>query len=220
MFRIKICGVTDVADAVHAARCGADAIGLNFYEKTPRCVSPETAAKIARALPANVVKVGVFVNAAIDHVRETVARIPLDAVQLHGDEGADAESALSGIPVIRVYRHGCAGVDVLDQLLQECRRRGRLPDALLVDAYRSDSYGGTGQAIDWRQLPEIRRRAGSLPLILAGGLTPDNVGEAIRIACPDGVDTASGVETAPGRKDPVLVERFISVALAAQRKQA
>ena len=215
MFRIKVCGVTSIEDACHAARCGADAIGLNFYRGSLRCISPEQAADIASAMPAGVVKVGVFVNAAPEDIRSLVETVRLDAVQLHGDEGADELAALAGIPVVCAYRHGPGRLATLDKLLLECRRAGRLPDAILVDAHRSDAYGGTGAAVDWSQLAEVRERVGALPLILAGGLTPENVATAIRASNPSAVDTASGVEAEPGRKDPVLVERFVTAARAA-----
>jgi len=213
MFRIKICGITNARDALAAAQAGADAVGLNFYPKSPRCVRPEPAARIAHALPPGVVKVGLFVNAAAEQICQTFDRLGLDLVQLHGDEPPELLARLGSRPVMRAFRVGQRGVKPVEAYLDECRRRGCLPTLVLLDAHAEGLYGGSGQRCDWdavRQYP-----ADMPPLVLAGGLTPDNVAEAIQSVRPAAVDTASGVELALGQKDPALVRRFAAAALKA-----
>ncbi len=220
MFRVKICGITRVQDALAAARAGADAIGLNFYEKSPRFVSPEFARQVAAALVANslaegVLRVGVFVNSSVDQVKQIAAAADLDAVQLHGDEPAEAIRDLAPLRVIRARRMDARGVGPIEDDLDRCRSLGRLPDALLVDAAAPGSYGGTGQTVDWGLLAEHGQWRHGVPLILAGGLQCENVAEAIRAVRPHGVDTASGVESAPGVKDHEKVAAFVKRALDA-----
>lgn len=212
MFRIKICGVTRVEDARLIAAAGADAIGLNFYAGSPRCVAVATARAIAAALPPEVAKVGVFVNAAVETIRATVEQVGLDIVQLHGDEPPELIAELAPLPVVRAWRAQADRWDALREYLDACRRSGALPAALLVDAHQSGAYGGTGSQVDWAELAARGALFAGLPLILAGGLRPDNVAAAIRAVQPWGIDTASGVEASPGAKDPALVQEFVTNA--------
>jgi phosphoribosylanthranilate isomerase len=214
VFRIKICGITTVEDALLAAEAGADAIGLNFYERSPRYVTAERAKEICAALPRGVAKVGVFVNSLPKGVVATAERLGLDAVQLHGDEGPDFLAALGQLPVIRAFRCKEATLDGVRAFLNLCEPAAH-PVAILLDAHAPGGYGGTGQVLDWAAIRREQHKLGGLPLILAGGLTPENIAEAIRIARPAAVDTASGVESAPGKKDSAKVRAFITAAKAA-----
>jgi phosphoribosylanthranilate isomerase len=229
MFRIKICGITNVEDAIAAVDAGADAIGLNFYEKSPRCVTPIDSWKIAESLRTSfdrsVACVGLFVNHTYDEILEIRRRGPKWPIQLHGDEppellarfGPQPTSPLSGPEwkIIRARRFGDDGVAAIKADIEECARAGRLPDAVLLDAATPGRYGGTGESISWLGVADHQRWLAGLPLILAGGLAPDNVAEAIRIVRPAAVDVASGVESSPGRKDPVKVRDFVAAATAA-----
>jgi len=218
MFRIKICGITNVDDALAAARAGADAVGLNFYPKSPRCVDADAADRIIASLPRETVKVGLFVNAPAQEVCRTFDRLGLDLIQLHGDEPPRYLAQLAGRPVMRAFRPGPDGLEPLERYLAHCRRLGCTPRLVLVDALVPGQYGGTGRLADWHLL---RTYAGAAkagpgpPLVLAGGLTPGNVAEAIAIVRPAAVDTASGVELGPGRKDPAAVEAFVRAARTA-----
>ena len=237
MFRIKICGITNVEDATAAVDAGADAIGLNFYEKSPRFVTEPNAALIARVVRQHCAKekrpggaiaiVGVVVNkpphemSVLYHFRG----VGLRCVQLHGDEPPEVIATFqspiaSPLPttdwrVIRARRFDDNGVAAIAKDLEACEAAGRRPDAVLVDALTPGRYGGTGETVSWVGLADHRRWLGDTPLILAGGLTPDNVAEAIRIVRPHAVDVASGVESAPGKKDPHKVRDFIAAARAA-----
>jgi phosphoribosylanthranilate isomerase len=214
VFRIKICGITTAANALLAAEAGADAIGLNFYDKSPRCVTAERAKEICDALPAGVAKVGVFVNSLPKGIIATVNRVGLTAVQLHGDEGPDFLAALGKLPVIKAFRCKESTLDGVKAFLDLCGESSQ-PIAVLLDAHAPGTYGGTGQVLDWAALGKERNKLLGLPLILAGGLTPQNVAQAISLARPDAVDTASGVESAPGIKDPGRVSAFLKAANAA-----
>jgi phosphoribosylanthranilate isomerase len=210
MFRIKICGITNVDDARAVAAAGADAVGLNFYPESPRCVDPEQARQIVDALPDELVKVGLFVNAPREEVCRTFDRLGLDLIQLHGDELPEFLTRLGDRPVIRAFRLGQSGLDPLHRYLDDCRRLECVPRLVLVDAWVKENYGGTGQVADWQVIKEFPAGKACPPLVLAGGLTPENVAEAIRTVRPAAVDTASGVESSPGRKDPEAVEAFVS----------
>lgn len=212
VFRVKICGITNAEDARHAAGAGADAIGINFYGGSVRAVTLDQARGIAEAAPAEVAKVGVFVNAGADEVRQTAERLNLDYVQLHGDESPSVLGELAGLRVILAFRLGNAGWRPLVDYLDECRRLAAMPVAVLADACREGAYGGTGQAIDWAVARQFHELQLGIPLILAGGLTPQNVGEAIAAVSPAAVDTASGVESSPGCKDPSKVDAFIAAS--------
>jgi phosphoribosylanthranilate isomerase len=218
VFRIKICGVTTVADALLAAEAGADAIGLNFYAPSPRCVDVKRAERIVDATPQGLAKVGVFVNSGVEEMTRIHDALGLDLIQLHGDEPPELLSALGERAVVRAFRCGKTGLDDLPQWLQTCERRGRRPEALLIDAFQPGKYGGTGRAFDWRLVDKVRGRLGGIKIAIAGGMRPDNVGEAIAAARPYAVDTASGVESAPGKKAPELVRAFVAAARAALDK--
>ena len=219
MFTIKICGITRPPDAVAAADSGADAIGLNFYAKSPRCVSIETAQAIAEAVAGGPLVVGVFVNASAAEIAETVAAVPLGAIQLHGDEPPEIVAALpAGVPVIRAARIGEAGLAEAAAYRDACQVAGHPLAAVLLDASvkampgEEVVYGGSGCRLDWPRVAAQRGLLAGVPLILAGGLTPVNVAEAIAVSRSDGVDTASGVESAPGVKDHQMIRAFIAAA--------
>jgi len=199
MVLVKICGVTTVDDAVLAVRAGAGAIGLNFYPRSPRHVGIETAGSICTALPAHVWRVGVFVDTARQEVNAIAERLGLDTLQFHGDEPPEycRDWAQRTIKALRVR-----DADTLR------RSRDYAVDFILADAYVEGLAGGTGQSVPREWL------AGVDPahLILAGGLTPDNVAAVVRQVRPMGVDVASGVESMAGRKDPERLRRFIANA--------
>jgi phosphoribosylanthranilate isomerase len=236
MFRIKICGITSVEDAALAVEAGADALGLNFCEMSPRYVAPGRAAQIAAAAPAEVVVVGVFVNATVDEIVEIQRQVGLDMIQLHGAEPAVVVHQLRAAPLLRVNRPATGGgfqcddigiirairstennLNAACQFLAELERENPQPkdergvSGLLLDAYDPRAFGGTGRTLDWHAVQSERARI-HVPLILAGGLTAENVAAAISTARPDAVDVASGVESAPGCKDPVKTRAFVAAA--------
>jgi len=215
VFRVKICGITSVADATTVVRVGADAIGLNFYSKSPRSVDVPQAQEIVGALPNGVTRVGVFVNSPAAEVAQIFDQVGLNVIQLHGDEPPEMLALLSPRPVIRAFRCRDVGFGPLFEYVGACRLGGYSLEAVLIDAYQPGSYGGTGRVADWSRVPELRKELTDMPLILAGGLRPGNVAEAIRIARPSAVDTASGVESSPGRKDEELVRGFVINATTA-----
>ena len=218
MFRIKICGVTRVEDALMAAEAGADAVGLNFYPGSRRYLPPETVEAVVAALPVDVSKVGLFVNSPAAEVAEIFDRLHLDLIQLHGDEPPEYLAQLAGRPVMKAFRLGPKGLEPVAAYLQQCREAGCVPALCLVDSFMPGHYGGTGQVADWAKLETYPLDEWHPPLVLAGGLTPENVGHAIEQARPHAVDTSSGVESSPGNKDPVLVHRFVAAAKAAFAK--
>lgn len=198
--RVKICGITNMEDARHASACGADALGFVFYPGSPRFVDQDTARRIIAELPPLITTVGLFVNEAPARIRELVAFCGLDTVQLHGDEEPD-QCHLPPCRVIKALR--------IKDGMDEERLRAYQVSALLLDAYVPDQFGGTGKRCDWGLAARIAARQ---RVILAGGLTPDNVADAVRQVHPYGVDVSSGVEQAPGRKDPDKVAMFIRMA--------
>lgn len=213
MFRIKICGITNEADARLAAAAGADALGFNFYAKSKRFVEPAAAREFVAALPSTVQKIGVFVNHSAAEICSIVTAVGLKGIQLHGDESPEIVKQLpAGLVLIRAFRCGAAGLTPLRAYLDECRAAGRVPDAVLIDADAGAQFGGTGQRADWGRVADERGLLEGVPLILAGGLTPGNVRAAIAAVRPDGVDVASGVERGPGSKNNRLVEEFIAAA--------
>jgi phosphoribosylanthranilate isomerase len=217
MFQIKICGIMHRPDAIVAAALGADAIGLNFYEKSPRFLPPSLASNVAAAIPSGIAKVGVFVNATAAEVVRESDRLRLDFIQLSGDETPDYLAALGDRQVIKAFRFSTDGAEPIAQFLVKARKLGRTPVAILIDAEKQGSYGGTGTTVDWMRLSAEMRTFDlrGIPVVLAGGLTPENVAEAISVAKPQAVDVASGVEYAPGRKAADLVDRFVTAASAA-----
>jgi phosphoribosylanthranilate isomerase len=200
---IKVCGITNLVDALAAVEAGADALGFNFYRRSPRYIAPDAARRIIEQLPSAVMSVGVFVN---EREPEEVARISdsarLTAVQLHGDESPEYCYALRGRFVIKA-------LSVSDEF-EPARAKDYDTDAILLDAYARDARGGTGRIVDW----EVARRVRELvpQLFLAGGLSPENVAEAIAAVDPYAVDACSSLESAPGRKDAERVRSFVAAA--------
>ena len=199
---VKICGVTTAKDAAMAAEMGADAIGVNFWPGSKRYVDPGDASPILAAIPAGILKVGVFVNEAVEEVRRKIDLLGLDRVQLHGDEPAADYAELDPARLIRAVRVRDAASFAAASVWN--------PALWLYDAF-VDGYGGGGVPAPWTLIAQDARR----PFLLAGGLTPDNVAAAIQATRPDGVDVASGVERSPGLKDPAKVAAFIAAARAA-----
>ncbi len=209
MVRVKICGITNLEDALMAAEAGADALGFNFYPKSPRYIEPARAREIIEHLPPLVVPVGVFVN---EHDLETlgrlVAEVKLAAVQLHGDESPEfCRQVASRWRTIKAVR---VGPDFDPAELDRYRRA----HAILLDAERPGAYGGTGERFDWDVAQRARSRVSFL--ILAGGLSPENVAQAIERVRPDAVDVCTGVEAFPGKKDPEKVRAFIAAVREAE----
>jgi phosphoribosylanthranilate isomerase len=217
MFRVKICGLTDPRDARLIQAGGADAIGLNFYEKSRRFVSADRALAILAELPKSVQRVGVFVNATDDEVCRMYDHLQLDLIQLHGDEPPEYLLSLGGRPVVRAFRLGPAGVAPINEYVDQCRALDVVPHALLIDAHQPGVYGGTGVIADWDLLARQRSELNQLPLILAGGLRTENVAEAIAKVQPQAVDTCSGVESPSGLKSAELVNSFVAAASAVLR---
>jgi phosphoribosylanthranilate isomerase len=210
--RIKICGITNETDARLAAELGADAIGLNFHPGSPRYVQPEAVEGILRALPPFLEPVGVFVNQPLVQVFETLNRIGrIRTIQWYGDKPEMCDAyPFQLIPTFPVREE--ASMRTITGYLDLCRGLNKLPAALAVDAHAPGQYGGTGRPIPWDLLADFQP---GVPLILAGGLTPDNVAEAIRIVRPYAVDVASGVERSAGKKDRDKMRRFIENVCAA-----
>jgi phosphoribosylanthranilate isomerase len=204
--RVKICGITNEADALHAAALGADAIGLNFYPQSPRSITPQNAGYVLRALPPFVEPVAVFVNQPLSAVFPLVQQLGrIHTIQMHGDQREMCDSyPYHFVPAFQVRDK--TSLEPIRRYLDACRNLGRLPSAILVDGYAPDQHGGTGRNPPWGLLGDTHW---DVPLILAGGLTPENVAEAVRVVRPYAVDVASGVESTPGHKDPEKVERFI-----------
>ena len=198
---VKICGVTSVSDGLAAAAAGADMIGLMFYERSPRHVPLVTAIEIAHALPPHVVKVGVFVNPSADAVQRAIAECGVSLLQFHGDEPPDFCTQF-GVMSLKAFRiRDAASLAALP---------GYRTDAWLLDAFSPDALGGTGEKFNWELALEAKKLG--RPIFLAGGLTPENVAEAVRRVQPFAVDVSSGVESAPGKKDPAKVRAFITAA--------
>jgi len=212
MFQLKICGVMTPEDARSAVEAGADAIGLNFYSGSPRCVSEATAKTIIEDLPIEVAKVGVFVNMPVPEIRVLAERLQIDWIQLHGDEPPESILHLAPWRVIRAIRCGSGWKGQIGDYLVRCRKLGGLPGAVLADTAAGTAYGGTGQTANWNELGPPHDCLQGVPLILAGGLTADNVAAAIDAVQPCGVDTASGVEVSPGKKDARRMADFVSAA--------
>jgi phosphoribosylanthranilate isomerase len=200
MIRIKICGITNIEDALAAVEAGADALGFVFFERSPRNISPDQASAIIRQLPPLVQIVGLFVNEQLTVVNSIADQCGLDVVQLHGEETPEFCAGVKR-RVIKAFR--VKDQSSLDQIGDYDVA------ACLLDAWSPAAHGGTGETFNW----EIAAAAAaSHRIILAGGLTPDNVAEAVRRVRPYAVDVSSGVESAPGRKDSARVLRFIRTA--------
>lgn len=215
MFRVKICGVTTAADAVAAAAAGADAVGLNFYARSRRYLDPRRAEAVAAALPEGVVRVGLFVNAAPEFIRLLAQRLRLQAIQLHGDETVAQLANVRDVPLIKAFACHPHARTAIAEYVAECRRQGVELRMILLDAAAPGQYGGTGQKADWDTAAALAADRSLPPVILAGGLNATNVRAAIEAVRPAAVDTAGGVESAPGVKDHSAMKAFASAAKAA-----
>lgn len=204
--KVKICGITSLEDALAAVEAGADLLGFNFYPPSPRFVSPGVCAEIVAGLRGTgVTCVGVFVNAPLDEIQAILDACGLDLAQLSGDEPPEVVNAL-GKRAFKALRP--ANSSDLEALLRLYPPRGEAP-AWLLDAYRPGEYGGTGTPASWELASELARRA---PVLLAGGLRPENVAGAVRQVRPWGVDVASGVESSPPHKDVLRMKQFVQAA--------
>jgi phosphoribosylanthranilate isomerase len=200
MARVKICGLTNHEDALAAVEAGADLLGFNFYTRSPRYVTPDAARGIIERLPESVVSVGVFVNEREPEAVERIAsEAGVGAAQLHGDETPEFCSHLDGLLTIKALR---VGPDY-----DAARASEFGTDAVLLDAFVKDEWGGTGHTFDWALARRTRDRVSKL--FLAGGLTPENVAAAVEAVNPYAVDVCSGVEISPGRKNFLLMRRFV-----------
>ena len=202
--RVKICGITNLADALAAVEAGADALGFNFYEKSTRYVSLKTAAAISKQLPPFVMRVGVFVNSSEEFVLRAIGECNLTMLQFHGDEPPEFCTQF-GLMNMKAFR------------VRDAESLRKIPDyptdAYLLDAFSSTTLGGTGEKFNW-DLAIAAQKFGK-PIFLAGGLTPENVAEAVRKVQPFGVDVSSGVESSPGKKDHAKIRAFIAAVRAA-----
>jgi phosphoribosylanthranilate isomerase len=199
-FPIKICGITRGEDALLAGELGAFAVGFIFYPKSPRYIAPETAGEISRRLGKSMLRVGVFVDAPIETVREIISTAGLSAVQLHGSESPEYAGMLRGILVIKAFR---VGENFDHRVLRSYRA-----DFFLLDTLVPGNHGGTGKSFDWSRALPCREHG---KIILAGGLHAGNVREAVRVALPWGIDVSSGVESAPGKKDAAKMNALFQV---------
>lgn len=209
MTKVKICGIRTVADALAAKEAGADLIGFNFYPKSPRYIDVGGCRDIMSVMRryGHITYVGVFVNASVPEIRATLETCGLSLAQLHGEETAEMLKALDG-KAFKAFRGVPASPDGF--------ARGDAP-ALLVDASVKGAYGGTGVTADWNRAAELAKQ---YPLLLAGGLTPENVAEAVRQVKPWGVDVASGVETSPGLKDTGKMKAFVKAILDVRESES
>jgi phosphoribosylanthranilate isomerase len=202
--RVKVCGICRADDAVRAVECGASAIGFIFWPGSQRCIEPEQARAIAARLPAGVTAVGVFVDQPLEFVEAVAAAVPLGAVQLHGGESVQAFARLTQ-PLIKAIavtdRFDSSSVDIVPAAV-----------TVLLDAHDPIRRGGTGRTIDWAVAATVSQRR---PIILSGGLTAANVGDAIVRVRPLMIDVSSGVESAPGKKDPGKLREFFAAVAAA-----
>jgi phosphoribosylanthranilate isomerase len=199
--KIKICGFTQAQNARDASLLGIDAIGLVFYDKSPRYVEIQRALEIVQALPPFINRVGLFVNADSYFIDEVLCEVPLDTLQFHGDE-TPQECQQYGLPFMKALRVN-EQTDI-PKLAQDYHQA----NGLLLDAYNSTTYGGTGESFDW-SLAKVEL---DLPIILAGGLNPETVGKAIQQVSPYAVDVSSGVESSKGIKDIQKIQQFIQQA--------
>ena len=199
--RVKICGITNLADAQVAVEAGADAVGFNFYEKSPRFVTLKTAGEITKQLPPFVMRVGVFVNAPADFILRAIGEAGLTMLQFHGDEPPEfcTQFGLMSMKAFRIRD---------EKSLAELTNYQT--DAFLLDAFSPEARGGTGEKFNWELAIEAQKFG--KPIFLAGGLTPENVAEAVKKVRPFGVDVSSGVESAPGKKDHAKLKAFIEAA--------
>ena len=200
MTKIKICGITNLSDALHAADCGVDGLGFICYPKSPRYVAPEVVREISEKLPPGIAKVGVFVNHDAREIRELVKFCGLDMIQLHGGESPEYCRQFPLSILIKAF-----SLRVADDLV---KLRNYPVKAILVDAYDHGLYGGTGKRANWELAVKVKE---THPLILSGGLNADNIRQAIETVLPQAVDINSGIETSPGKKDPEMVRKVIEI---------
>ena len=207
MTEIKICGITNLDDASFAAECGVDALGFNFYSKSPRYVAPERANEIIERIPERITKVGVFVNQDALEVKKIVGFCGLNLIQLHGDESSEYCYQFPRSLLIKALS---------PRREADLRKLRTYPvRAILVDAYDPLRYGGTGKRSDWGIAVKVKK---THLLIIAGGLHADNIREAIEVVSPHAVDINSGVESSPGRKDPEKVKKIVEIVRRTGRK--
>ena len=208
--KVKICGITNWTDARRAVEAGAQFLGFNFYRASPRYIRPAAVRRIIRRLPDGIAAVGVFVNEPEANMLAIARRVGLEYLQLHGDETPEQVARLKReIPVIKAVR-------VRDSFRPKQLDSFRRASAILLDGFDARRHGGTGKTFNWRL---ARGSNGSRRIFLAGGLTPENVAEAIRVARPYAVDVCSGVEVRPGRKDPARIVALMWAVKAAEAKQ-
>jgi phosphoribosylanthranilate isomerase len=211
MVKVKICGITNWVDAKAALDAGASALGFNFFPASQRYITPVEARKIARRMPRRASAVGVFVDEPVKRILEIARAAGIDLIQLHGDEGPETAHALRPrYLVIKAFR------------VRRGFRLGRLGQygdaaAFLLDGFRARRHGGTGRTFDWRIAREAKRYG---PILLAGGITPENAARAILEVQPFGIDVASGVEARPGKKDPARIRALMRAVEQAERKIA
>jgi phosphoribosylanthranilate isomerase len=202
MVNVKICGITNLEDALQALDAGADALGFVFYKKSPRYIAPEDAGDIIKRLPKGVIKIGVFVNAREKSIKRIVGICGLNILQFHGNESPKFCSRFKGYKIIKALR--------IKGALDKSKILKYKPYAYLFDTWVSNKAGGTGERFNWsllKNFSKIGRR-----IFLSGGLNAANVGQAINIACPEWVDISSGVEVIPGKKDARKLKKFIQAA--------
>ncbi len=203
MVRVKICGITNLEDALFAAECGADALGFIFFQKSPRYMEPKKVGEIVAALPPFITPVGVFVNEASEEIDRTVQKAGIQAIQLHGDEPPEACES-QRVPVIRAIR--------VDEGFDTAMMNQFPVDTFHLDTAIKGTYGGTGQTFDWKYAKQAKQFG---RIVLSGGLNTENVFGAIREVEPYAVDCSSGVESEPGKKDHRKVAEFLAVARSA-----
>lgn len=209
--KVKICGITNLEDALFSAKSGADALGFNFYEKSPRYILPEKAREVTGQLPANVLKVGVFVNENLEKVVETAAIANLDAIQLHGEElpeFADKLKAQTNLEIIKAFRVS-PGFNPEDVLRYEV-------DAVLLDAFSPKEHGGTGETFNWEIAGKVQEIFPKM--YLAGGLSVENIKEAIAMLNPYAVDACSCLEKLKGKKDFEKIDLFFHIVKEIDRR--
>ena len=205
MVKVKICGITNLEDALTATEAGTDALGFILYSKSKRFIKAKDVRKITLKLPPFILKVGVFVNEDPRNVLEILSYAHLDFAQLHGDETPEECEYVGAHRVIKVFRlKEVSEVEKIKPYIGKIR-------AILLDTYSKDSYGGTGKTFNWEIAMAVKERF-DIPVILSGGLNPENVAKAIREVNPYAVDVSSGVETEPGKKDKEKVFQFVKVA--------
>ena len=209
--KVKICGITNWPDARRAAEAGADFLGFNFYPPSPRYITPAKARRIVQRLPKEITAVGVFVNESDDRILDIASTVGFVHLQLHGDESPAAVARLSRIfPVMKAIR-------VRKSFRPAQLARFKHAQAFLLDGFDAHHWGGTGKTFDWRLVPQ---KKGGARIFLAGGITPENVGNAIRTARPYAIDVCSGVESKPGKKDPQRLKAFMQAVREAQRSKS